>query len=320
MNRIDYLDIAKGIGIILVYIGHCYIGERTQTLSNVIYWIYSFHMPFFFFVSGMLFSSKKKKFRVFIWNKSISLLIPYVFFSILNWPLLKIFVHSPGNVLLDGWGQNPLWFIPVLYMLEVLHYFILFDKRWKRCLSFFILLAVLIWKTHYNGWLPYAISELTWFYFCFLSGYLLKKFIVVPSNLSKAIIPSTLLFIIHFCFLFFVIRPYNVNYRLQDNDLLSYIARYGIGMLGTFALLYLSIFLSRWSQLIRVVKWLGQNTMVILCTHKMYYEILQTVNYCKNPLGGVNFVLVWGLILITIFLYNQFIKPYIDSMRIRSLS
>lgn len=37
MNRIDYLDIAKGIGIILVYIGHCYIGERTQTLSNVIF-------------------------------------------------------------------------------------------------------------------------------------------------------------------------------------------------------------------------------------------------------------------------------------------
>lgn len=34
MNRIDYLDIAKGIGIILVYIGHCHIGERTQTLSK----------------------------------------------------------------------------------------------------------------------------------------------------------------------------------------------------------------------------------------------------------------------------------------------
>ena len=91
-------------------------------------------------------------------------------------------------------------------------------------------------------------------------------------------------------------------------------------MLGTFALLYLSIFLSQWSQLISVVKWLGQNTMVILCTHKMYYEILQTVNYCKDPLGGVNFVLVWGLILITIFLYNRFIKPYIDLMRVRSLS
>lgn len=106
MNRIDYLDIAKGIGIILVYIGHCHIGERTQTLSNVIYWIYSFHMPFFFFVSGMLFSPKKKEFRNFIWNKSVSLLIPYSFFSILNWPLLKIFVHSPGNILLDGWGKT----------------------------------------------------------------------------------------------------------------------------------------------------------------------------------------------------------------------
>ena len=316
MNRIDYLDIAKGFGIILVYIGHCYIGERTQTLSNVIYWIYSFHMPFFFFVSGMLFSSKKKKFRVFIWNKSISLLIPYVFFSILNWPLLKIFVHSPGNILLDGWGQNPLWFIPVLYLLEILHYFIIFDKRWKRWGSVVILLAVLIWKTQNNGWLPYAVSELTWFYFCLLSGYLLKKLIIIPNNQTKAFLIPVLLFIVHFYILFFVITPYNANYRLQDNDLLSYVARYIIGMIGTFSLLYFSIFLNKWHQLTGGLKWLGQNTMVILCTHKMYYEILQTVNYHKNPLNGINLILVWRLIILTILLYNHFIKPIIDKMRI----
>lgn len=316
MNRIDYLDIAKGIGIFLVYIGHCYIGERTQTLSNVIYWIYSFHMPFFFFVSGILFSSKKKEFCYFIWNKSVSLLIPYVLFSIFNWPLLKIFVHSPGNVLLYGWGQNPLWFIPILYLLEVFHYFIIFDKKWKCWGAIFILFVILIWKTQNNEWLPYGVSELTWFYFCLLSGYLLKRLIIIPNNQTNAFIISVLLFTVHFCFLFFIIRPYNINYRLQDNDLLSYIARYFIGMLGTFALLYFSIFLSKWPQLISGLRWLGQNTMVILCTHKMYYEILQTVNYHKNPLGGINFILVWVLIIFTILLYNHFIKPIIDKMRV----
>lgn len=318
MNRINYLDIAKGFGIFLVYIGHCYIGERTQTLSNVIYWIYSFHMPLFFFVSGILFSSKKKKFHIFIWNKSVSLLIPYALFSILNWPLLTIFVGSPGNVVLHGWGQNPLWFIPILYLLEVLHYFIIFDKRWKRWGSILILFVILIWKTQNNGWLPYAVSELAWFYFCLLSGYLLKSLIIIPNNPTNAFIISISLFIAHFFILFFIIRPYNINYRLQDNDLLSYIARYFIGMLGTFALLYFSISLNKWTQLTSGLRWLGQNTIVILCTHKMYYEILQTVNYHKNPLGGVNFILTWGMIILTILLYNHFIKPIIDNLRIRS--
>lgn len=48
----------------------------------------------------------------------------------------------------------------------------------------------------------------------------------------------------------------------------------------------------------------------------MYYEILQTVNYHKNPLNGINLILVWGLIILTILLYNHFIKPIIDKMRI----
>ncbi|MCK6584746.1 MAG: acyltransferase family protein, partial [Anaerolineales bacterium] len=51
-TRIDYIDIAKGIGIILVVMGHndfALISPFTHKL------IYSFHMPMFFFMSGMFF-------------------------------------------------------------------------------------------------------------------------------------------------------------------------------------------------------------------------------------------------------------------------
>ena len=44
-KRLDYLDIAKGIGILLVVLGHIY-GN-----NNVFHvWIYSFHMPLFYFI------------------------------------------------------------------------------------------------------------------------------------------------------------------------------------------------------------------------------------------------------------------------------
>lgn len=50
MKRENTLDIAKGIVIILMVIGHCY-----STQNEILYMIYAFHMPFFFIVSGLLY-------------------------------------------------------------------------------------------------------------------------------------------------------------------------------------------------------------------------------------------------------------------------
>lgn len=49
-KRIEYLDYAKGIGIILVVLGHILIK------GNIKIYIYSFHMPLFFIISGYLFN------------------------------------------------------------------------------------------------------------------------------------------------------------------------------------------------------------------------------------------------------------------------
>ena len=47
-KRLNYLDYAKGIGILLVVLGHIYN-------NSVKLWIYSFHMPLFFIISGYLY-------------------------------------------------------------------------------------------------------------------------------------------------------------------------------------------------------------------------------------------------------------------------
>lgn len=48
-ERIQYLDICKGVGIIFVVLGHIIQTNPIRT------WIYSFHMPLFFFLSGYIF-------------------------------------------------------------------------------------------------------------------------------------------------------------------------------------------------------------------------------------------------------------------------
>lgn len=45
-KRIEWIDVAKGICIVLMVVGH------TRLPSIISNWIWSFHMPFFFFISG----------------------------------------------------------------------------------------------------------------------------------------------------------------------------------------------------------------------------------------------------------------------------
>ena len=53
-KRMDYIDIAKGIGIILVILGHRNIS------TDIKQFIYTFYMPLFFMLSGYLFKFKNK--------------------------------------------------------------------------------------------------------------------------------------------------------------------------------------------------------------------------------------------------------------------
>lgn len=59
-GRIEWLDSARGIAIILVVLGHC-IGYIDDPLNKV---ILSFHMPAFFFLSGIC-MKREESWKVF---------------------------------------------------------------------------------------------------------------------------------------------------------------------------------------------------------------------------------------------------------------
>ena len=57
-KRIEYIDIARGIGILLVVMGHNDFSLISPFLFKL---IYSFHMPLFFFMSGIFFKPHSSK-------------------------------------------------------------------------------------------------------------------------------------------------------------------------------------------------------------------------------------------------------------------
>jgi len=92
-GRAVWVDYLKGIGIILVVIGHVAGGlngagiiPNSTTFDYSIRWIYAFHMPLFFFASGLFACRSLARGRSqLIKSKAMTLLYPYAVWTILQW-------------------------------------------------------------------------------------------------------------------------------------------------------------------------------------------------------------------------------------------
>lgn len=134
-KRKRYIDIAKGIAMILVIMGHCkYVNQYLDI------WIYSFHMPLFFILSGMTFSIKNKSnLKEFIKNKFFKLLIPYILLSISLWlttDFIKIIIKGFDWIYIKEFlgifisnRSTPyyftMWFVLVLFEAETIIYIVI---------------------------------------------------------------------------------------------------------------------------------------------------------------------------------------------------
>lgn len=122
-NRNDFIDIIKGILMILVIIGHFSFFEyeaRTLTL------IYSFHMPAFFIIAGFLSHiTEKNTIKEIIQKRFKSTIIPYYIFSFISFIIMD--VNALGNYnmslkhMFNGIGHPdfsinlPLWFLTLYF-------------------------------------------------------------------------------------------------------------------------------------------------------------------------------------------------------------
>ena len=128
-KRFDYLDAAKGIGILLTVLGHVgFDGDR------MLFFIFSFHMPLFFIVSGMLSATgPKRAFKETLKRKALSLIVPYAIFSVLGIVIYFVmnglnFFSKDGLTMLRSMafesvtlkGLFVLWFFPVMFFAGLL--------------------------------------------------------------------------------------------------------------------------------------------------------------------------------------------------------
>ena len=179
-RRTDYVDIMRGIAILFVILGHV----KTGPIGSLKwFWYSSFHLQIFFFVTGLFFSDKGS-FKEFFKHKLKTLVKPYVIYSI----ILYIYKVKAGlsHLRLKPWfmqtfvflfHNNFLWFLPTLFLINLLLYFVVKTANTKRkeniVTAIFLIAPLLIAnsKVRFIFGLDGVINA---FIFAW-SGYLMKK-------------------------------------------------------------------------------------------------------------------------------------------------
>lgn len=135
LTQISFLFV---FATILVVIGHCDITLDYKRLW-IFKWVYTFHMPLFFFLSGFLFfyTNPREKlssldWKRFLWKKVKRLLLPYWFVSTVIFLIKARFIDKSQmqHPLLLDWDTyfdmllfRPvgfMWFLPTLFVIFLL--------------------------------------------------------------------------------------------------------------------------------------------------------------------------------------------------------
>jgi len=199
-SRLSWVDISKGIAIILVAFRHILIGiqradiEIEQYLLDLNEIVYSFRMPLFFILSGIFFSKSvaKRSNREFITYKVRSLLYPYVVWCLIQVSLQVVLSnYTNANrgwmdyvyIVLQPRAIDQMWFLYALFNVTafyfVLKYLLNFNKV-ALTITSMVAFGCSIFVKEYS-----LIHDLLFYMIFFLAGDLISRTMLTSNFQDK---------------------------------------------------------------------------------------------------------------------------------------
>lgn len=270
-QRIAWADVAKGLGILAVILGHLGV----PILNRL---VFPWHMPLFFIISGMFLSLKTPPLQ-FCKKKVQALIIPFVVTSMALiaaegfWGMYSSGLSGAVSRIaktavyaLCGSGSLPvfgiirgigaIWFLEAL-CIALITLRILLQCKFKYLIMAFLFLSA--WFSAKFVWLPFNLqSGLFAVPFVFYGFAVLKK--ADPTSVRSKVF--SVFGLIAFSILLYLNRPVMSmvrNYAMIW-DLLA------APLIVHFVIL-ISDIISRWSLVCSVLTWYGKNSLTLLCCH-----------------------------------------------------
>lgn len=330
-SRIAYIDLAKGICIIMVVLYHVAKYYDTSLLVNSFFKL--IRMPLYFFLSGVFFKNYSGLVD-FIKRKTNKLLIPFVFWYLLLSVSFSLLMFHAFGIKLDRfddttflgslfafWAKedfpnSAIWFLLCLFYVNLLFYnvFLLASHFKTEKGKFWILLLFSMLcggigfifcftKTNLPAFLDSAFTSVP--FFCF--GYLIKNHtkILVPNKYDKHLLLISLaLFILVGGVALLFREGYSLKYNYFTPK--SALIAYPCGLLGTLGV----ILFSKKVNHIPVVSMFGQYSIMILVTHKILLELYAMLFRFVGLEDGVALYLNLGVTLVSYLLLIPFMKRF----------
>jgi polysaccharide biosynthesis protein PslL len=283
-KRIDYIDIAKGTGIVLVVMGHNDFALISPFAHKL---IYSFHMPMFFFMSGMFFKPDTP-FWIFLWNRYKRVLKPFlsilllIYFASLSFSKVSLVMatrrmikamYANGHYL--DWVQ--LWFLPHVFAVSLFAFLFfrvikqlrLHQLRWVILFGIYIVgvsTMKLFWPFEFRllgkefllYGLPFSMDLVLVSGFFFVSGYELNRRQVDP------LFQRCWMLVLSGIALTFLVWYFPQRIDLNTRQFDSLIINSLEAFLGILFMLALSKQFEQMAWLSALFKYIGQSSLIIL--------------------------------------------------------
>ena len=289
MPRLNYIDIAKGIGIVLVVLSH-------TDASSLMYITKGFFVPVFYFCAGHTYSPNGSFLKNVV-KREKKIITQYIFFSLLlitisfklNLSTLAGAFYSrrylfpygtPDNVDMLLTGMSPLWFLTSFAVSYFLFYILVFTKQYRMLLiSIYILFAGLL--VDLPILLPWSVDTAFVFSIIMYAGMYFRH-----QQINEiAFLPIGLLYI----FLMSVAGDINISLSMYGD---SFVLNLLLGIMGSLALVYMCKFFEKYLQN-GVLSLLGRHSLTIFCMQIPYIVAAKKV-FNSLWLGSNNELLIWG--------------------------
>lgn len=305
-KRIDYIDTAKGLLIILVIFGHALlfnVSDCTKQYYFILKVIYSFHMAAFLILSGIVFNITKwcsLSCLLFIKTKIYRIIIPYIFFEIggvffqyiFKWEETGSFKHILWNIVTLKTYVGADWFLPTYFMAELLC--LMCFKYFRKIVKIIIYLPYILitFIPQCNNRFAEIILRVLICTSLILVGCIWKEFFVIQKTILYDFVSVIILL---FC-------------ALKNEIVFLHIPRVGNVMLFILGAISGTYFVIKVSQRIssKMLLYLGRNTIAIMGTHQ---NIELAIAYYFGTYASFGFILFYFFVM---FLGELLIIPLLN--------
>ncbi|MBQ4484466.1 MAG: acyltransferase family protein [Prevotella sp.] len=281
-ERLHFIDVAKGILILLVVYGHLYAWTRKfnpeaadlilQSLNLFI----SFYMPAFFVITGFC-SNFKKPFLEFVSSSFKSILLPgitfAVFFAIISFDVTIQRLYRIGKDFLMYGGQ--FWFLSALFIARLIYWVLYNNFSGNKTIVYSIILFVIGFAMSFL----YNYYEFWWFihallltpYLCL--GQLLRNHNMIPFRLAAILFTITLVVTVILSSIGFLRVDYaDITFVLKVPAIVRSFINMNSSMIVSLILLsvtgsIMTIGLAKWIGKNALLEYMGKNSIVIYCMH-----------------------------------------------------